>query len=128
MRILVIGAGVAGLTLAGRLCQQRRPPVIVDRSMTPEAGYALGLYPLGTSVLHGVGSYERLLDRGLVVDRYQLADGSGRVLQDVDMSRLTGEVGPMVMIGRADLVELLEEACVGADLRRGVSVETLVQD
>lgn len=128
MRLLVIGAGVAGLTLAGRLCQQGRPPVVVDRASDSQAGYALGLYPLGTCVLHGVGAYERLLDRGLIVDRYLLADGSGRLLQDVDMSRLTGEVGPMVMVGRAGLIDVLEEVCGEVDLRRGVSVSSIGPD
>jgi len=85
----------------------------------------LGLYPLGASVLHGVGAYQRLLDRGLIVERYQLADGSGRILQDVDMSRLTGEIGPMVMVERASLIDLLEETCEAVDLRRGVAVASL---
>lgn len=41
------------------------------------------------------------------------------------MSRLTGEVGPMVMISRSDLGALLEEACAGSDLRRRVTLESL---
>ncbi len=127
MRVLIVGAGIAGLTLAGRLCQQGRPPAVIDRSGAPETGYALGLYPLGASVLHGV-AYRSLLERGLVVHRYQLADGAGRVLQSVDMSRLTGQIGPMVMVGRAELVDLLEEGCVTADLRRKVTVDSLSQD
>lgn len=102
---------MAGLTLASRLCRRDRPSVVVERCPDGSgAGYALGLYRLGTCVLHGIRLYEALLKRGLVVDRYQLADASGRILQDVDMSRLTGEVGPMIMVERASLVPLLADA------------------
>ena len=77
MRVLVVGAGVAGLTLAGQLCRQGRPPVIIERSRPAGDGYAIGLYPLGSCVLHGLGSYGELVKRSLVVERYELADGSG---------------------------------------------------
>jgi hypothetical protein len=74
VRTLVISAGIAGLTL----CQQGRPPVIAERPASVEGGYAIGLYPLGSCELHGLGSYEPLIERALVVDRYERASGSGR--------------------------------------------------
>ena len=127
MRTLVIGAGIAGLTLAGRLCQQGRPPVIVERSAAPDVGYAIGLYPLGSCVMHGLGTYERLRERATVLERYELASETGQVLQAFDMSVLTGAVGPLLMVSRRDLVCLLETSCAGADLRRGVTVTSLAQ-
>lgn len=127
MRTLVIGAGIAGLTLAGRLCQQGRPPVTVERSASVEGGYAIGLYPLGSCVLHGLGTYEQLVEQAQVIDRYELASGSGRVLQAFDMSVLTGAAGPMLMISRPDLVCLLQASCTSAALRRGMTVTSLVQ-
>jgi 2-polyprenyl-6-methoxyphenol hydroxylase-like FAD-dependent oxidoreductase len=56
----VVGAGIAGLTLAGLLCRPGRPPVIIERSAAAGDGYAVGLYPLGRYVLHGLGSYSEL--------------------------------------------------------------------
>jgi hypothetical protein len=46
VQALVIGAGIGGLALAGRLCQQGRPPVIVERAASAEFGYAIGSYPV----------------------------------------------------------------------------------
>jgi FAD-dependent urate hydroxylase len=128
VRVLIIGAGVAGLTLAARLAQQGRPPVVIERSADPGAGYAIGPYPLGACVLHGLGRYRELLSRGLVVNDYELADHAGRVMQRVDMSVLTGKIGPLVMIERAGLLEILQGACAGAEIRRGAGVTSLVQD
>lgn len=127
VKALVIGAGMAGLTLAARLCQQGRAPVIVERARYFEGGYALGLYPLGSCVLHGLGTYEALVERALVLERYELASSSGQVLQSLDMSVLTGAVGPLLMVSRSDLLRLLETSCAEADLRRGVTVSSLVQ-
>jgi 2-polyprenyl-6-methoxyphenol hydroxylase-like FAD-dependent oxidoreductase len=128
VRVLIAGAGVAGLTLAARLAQQGRPPVVVERSAGSGAGYAIGLYPLGSCVLHGLGRYGELLARGLVVNDYELADHAGRVMKRVDMSVLTGQVGPLVMIDRASLLDILRGACAGVEIRAGVGVRSLVQD
>lgn len=127
VKTLVVGAGIAGLTLGGLLCRQGRPPVIVERSGSATDGYAIGLYPLGSCVLHGLGAYGKLAERSLVLERYELATGSGRVLQSLDMSVLTGAVGPLLMVSRCDLVDILEACCAAADLRRGVTVSSLTQ-
>ena len=127
MKTLVVGAGIAGLTLGGLLCRQERPPVIVERSASPADGYAIGLYPLGSCVLHGLGAYRDLAARSLVLERYELSAGSGRVLQSLDMSVLTGAIGPLLMVSRRDLVDVLEACCALADLRRGVTVSSLTQ-
>lgn len=95
MDVLVVGAGVAGLTLAAKLGQQGVQAAVVERGDAEQGGYAIGLYPLGSSVLHGLGSYDRLVERSLPVSRYELRDRKDRVLQALDMSVLTGSVGPM---------------------------------
>jgi 2-polyprenyl-6-methoxyphenol hydroxylase-like FAD-dependent oxidoreductase len=127
VKTLVVGAGIAGLTLGGLLCRQDRSPVIVERSGSADDGYAIGLYPLGSCVLHGLGAYAKLAARSLVLERYELATGSGRVLQSLDMSVLTGAVGPLLMVSRRDLVDILEACCAAADLRRCVTVSSLTQ-
>jgi 2-polyprenyl-6-methoxyphenol hydroxylase-like FAD-dependent oxidoreductase len=100
----------------------------VERSASAGDGYAIGLYPLGSCVLHGLGAYGALAARSLVLHRYELAAGSGRVLQSLDMSVLTGAVGPLLMVSRSGLVDVLEGCCAAADLRRGVTVSSLAQD
>jgi 2-polyprenyl-6-methoxyphenol hydroxylase-like FAD-dependent oxidoreductase len=101
--------------------------VIVERSASVEGGYAIGLYPLGSCVLHGLGTYKQLAEQAQVIDRYELASGSGRVLQRFDMSVLTRAAGPMLMISRPDLVCLLQASCTSAALRRGMTVTSLIQ-
>jgi 2-polyprenyl-6-methoxyphenol hydroxylase-like FAD-dependent oxidoreductase len=125
--VLIVGAGVAGLTLAARLAQQGREPVVVERDTDPQRGYAIGLYPLGSCVLHGIGAYDEFLALGHAVEIYELADGAGRPLQTIDMSALTAGIGPMVMLRRDELLALLERAAK-VPTRRGVTVTDLVRD
>jgi 2-polyprenyl-6-methoxyphenol hydroxylase-like FAD-dependent oxidoreductase len=129
MRVLIVGAGVAGLTLAAKLAQQGRTPVVVEEA--PElgrVGYSLGLYPLGSTVLHGLGKYDELLERGCPAATYQIFDGGGELLQDVDLTTFTDEIGPMVLISRADLIDMLVDAATGADLRMGQTVTQVSQE
>ena len=127
MRVLIVGAGVAGLTLAARLAQQNREPIVVERATDVEQGYAIGLYPLGSCVLHGIHAYDEFVAAGQIVETYELADGAGRRLQTMDMKVLTDDVGPMVMLGRAELLGLLERAA-GVPVRRAMTVTELHQD
>jgi hypothetical protein len=57
MRVLIVGAGIAGLTLSALLRQKGIKPQIVDRASDfAQAGYMLGLFPMGNRVLHGLGA------------------------------------------------------------------------
>lgn len=58
MRILIVGAGIGGLTLAALLRRWDVQPDIIDRAPSfDHAGYMLGLYPLGSRVLHGLQAF-----------------------------------------------------------------------
>ncbi len=78
-------------------------------------------------MLNGLGTFEQLMELSLPLERYEMASGSGQVLQSFDISILVGDIGPLLMINRADLVCLLESSCADADMRRGVTVTSLVQ-
>lgn len=95
--------------------------------MSVGRGYAIGLYPLGSCVLHGLGAYEELTRQAIALERYELAGADGRVLQAFDMSVLTAAAGPLHMVTRRDLLRLLESSCRRAQLRHGVTVRSLAQ-
>jgi 2-polyprenyl-6-methoxyphenol hydroxylase-like FAD-dependent oxidoreductase len=112
MRVLIVGAGVAGLTLAAKLRQQARQPVVIERIPAfADAGYGISLWPLGSCVFHGLGVYDEFMARGVISRRYELADHSGHVLQSIELSALTNSTGPIVMLSRTDLIDILRTAC-----------------
>lgn len=126
MHTLIVGAGIAGLTLAAKLRQQGRSPVLIEKApQYTDIGYGIGLYPLGSCVLHGLGAYEKLLTRSIEPRRYEIAAGTGEILQRLDLSLLTDHVGPMVMLSRKDLIDLLRDACADVEIRMGTTLEDI---
>lgn len=127
MRVLIVGGGVAGLTLAAKLRRQGREPVVVEREpQYGEHGYSLGLYPFGSSVLHGIEAYDDLVAAGTEMRRYELADHTGEVIQGIDFTDLFADYGPSYCTTHAALVDLLRRACDdGVDLRMGTTVSAI---
>lgn len=127
MRVLIVGAGIAGLTLAGLLRQRGIAPDIVERAPDlGRGGYVLGLHPLGGRILHGLGVHRSFVACSEAAETYTVASGNGRVLKQFDLCRLTGKLGQMRMLARGDLLRLLHRAAGDVDVRKGVTVTAIV--
>lgn len=126
-RVLILGAGVAGLTLAALLRQRGESPVIVERAPSvADTGYMLGLYPLGGRVLHGLGLHDCYLDRSVPMQRYEVRDGRGRILRDYDLGPLTRRFGPIRGIARGALIDVLLQGVDEASVRTGTTATALI--
>jgi len=129
MRILISGAGIAGLTLAALL---ERLPVqvsVVERALNlNHVGYMLGLWPLGSRVLHGLGLYDRFAALCPVAEHYEVRDDHGQVIKNWSMEPLNTRFGPSLSCTRPQLVNLLHSALQRADVRFGVSPQAIRQD
>jgi 2-polyprenyl-6-methoxyphenol hydroxylase-like FAD-dependent oxidoreductase len=125
VRILIVGAGMAGLTLAPLLRRQGVTPVVVEkRAALERSGYVLGIWPLGGRILQALGLYERFTRESVALGRYSLADGRGAVLQTYPVEFVARTYGPIRMIQRGALVELLSSAS-GDLVRTGVWCERI---
>lgn len=129
MRILIVGGGVAGLTLAALLRQRDFEPTVVEKADTyGEAGYALSLWPLGGRILRGLGLTGRFREESVPLDRYAVHDASGRLLKSFRVSEWMKRHGETRTITRADLLELLLSYSGGLPVKTGTTVEQLDQD
>ncbi len=129
MKVMIVGAGVAGLTLAALLRQQGREPILIEKAETfAPVGYGLGLYPLGSCVLHGLGVYDDYAASSQPMEDYRAADQRDRTLQAMKMSVITGAFGPILMSTRARLIELLYRSCGDVPVRMGTTVKTIVPE
>lgn len=129
MRILIVGGGMAGLTLAGELRARGLTPTVVER--VPEygrVGFWIGLYPFSANTLRETGRYDRYADMSMRMSDYVMCDAHGNELQRMSLADVLGSIGGfMGALQRADLVDLLVEGAEGTDLRMGTTLEGLDQ-
>ncbi len=126
MRVLVIGGGIAGLTLAAHLRIRGITPVVIERA--PEygdVGFSIGLYPFSANTLREIGAYDEYIRQSKPMRNYFMHDQRGDVLQELSMPDVLSTIpGEMRMLHRAALVEILL-AAAGVDVRMGTTVANI---
>jgi FAD-dependent urate hydroxylase len=126
LRVLIVGAGIAGLALARALRQRDITAEVVERATSWEASGA-GLYLPANAVraLQELGIGPGLAARANSIGHQRLLDHRGRLLADIDLDRIWGGVGGCVAIERAALHEALREATAEVPVRLGTAVADL---
>lgn len=121
--VLVVGAGLAGLALAG-FCRQRGLRVdLVERVESwDRAGYGIGLWGNGLRACEELGVGEAVRSAGRPVDRFEVRTPDGDVL-----SATTFDTAPFVAVHRADLHAALRGTVPEEWIRMGTTVDRLVE-
>ena len=103
-RILIVGGGIAGLTLAATLHQQGFIVELVERNpIWRVAGAGFLVQASGMRVLYALGLGAAIEQAGAVVRRSDFCDEQGEVLCGTDLKALWSDVGPCVGIERSKL-------------------------
>jgi 2-polyprenyl-6-methoxyphenol hydroxylase-like FAD-dependent oxidoreductase len=124
-RILIVGAGIAGLALARALRQRRIPAEIVEREGEGgQDGTGLFLPANGVRALRRLGLDEAVLSRGCRIPQQRVLDHRGRMLLEIDLHEIWGATDPCVAVHRRELHALLRDAA-DAPIRFGTTVESV---
>jgi 2-polyprenyl-6-methoxyphenol hydroxylase-like FAD-dependent oxidoreductase len=127
-RILIVGGGIAGLSVATALHRRGLTPELVERSTTwPAVGAGINLPANGVRVLRALDVGDAVDRTATVIRRWGFFDQQGVLLCETDLEELWRDVGPCLGITRVRLQEaLLTGAAVSH--RLGVSLAALTQD
>lgn len=127
-RVLIVGAGLAGLTLAISLRRQGLTPDIVER--LPEwPVHGAGIYLVGNA-MRALGSLQladEVLKNGSTIHTQTLLNARGRQLAVIDTAGIWAKCGPCVGIRRARLQSILVKALGDARVRFDTSVTAFAQ-
>lgn len=126
LRILIVGAGIAGSTLGALLCNHGERPVIIDScGADDDGGYMLGLYPLGGRVLHSLNAYRKYQELSTNMTRYVYHGRTGNVLNEFSVSDFAGEYGECRGIDRGLLLALLRSEIPKGNIFFNTTVQSI---
>jgi 2-polyprenyl-6-methoxyphenol hydroxylase-like FAD-dependent oxidoreductase len=125
--VLVVGGGIAGLTLATALRERGIVTTVVElHDAWPSLGAGLSVQPNGLRVLRRLGLADAVVDAGAVIERWLFADQAGSTLYEIRLDDVWAGVGPCVGITRAGLQNALVGATPVSSCRLGITIESIV--
>jgi len=128
-RILIVGGGIGGLTLATALHRQGYTPELIERSTAwPAIGAGINLPANGVRVLRTLGLGEAVDRYAAELRRWGFFDQQGELLCETDLEELWRDVGPCLAVTRLRLQEALLTGAAAVPHRLGVSLTALTQD
>ena len=127
-RILVVGGGVGGLTLASVLAQRGIDVTLIERRPKFDVpGVGLGQPANALRVYDALGVLDEVLAKGFIYDRMKVFDPDRRLI--VDHAFLMGDtrIPAVCALSRRDLHNILLAAAThaGATIRTGLTVDTI---
>jgi salicylate hydroxylase len=126
LRVLVVGAGVAGLTLAQLLRRSRLNPVLIERaSSNTEPGYMLALMPLVNQAIREIGVWDDYVSQSVPFHRYRIHGHRGQLLREYEIDTLLDVDGEYLGIVRGSLMEVLSGQ--GAPISHGATLRAMRQ-
>ncbi|GAU70569.1 putative oxidoreductase [Streptomyces sp. NBRC 110611] len=107
----MVGGGIGGLATGLALTRRGWQVKVLERAATfDEVGAGLSLWPNGLRALDVLGVGDRVREQALVEARAGIRNRSGRWLARTDTQELARRFGPVVMIHRARLFDVLRTA------------------
>jgi 2-polyprenyl-6-methoxyphenol hydroxylase-like FAD-dependent oxidoreductase len=130
-RVLVVGAGIGGLTLAAALGQRGIETEIVEIKTSQEV-QGVGILQPGNALraLNSIGVLDECFAAGFQTDEYRYFDAAGDLIARLRLLRIADASRPAInMLPRPALHHILSGAAAraGARLRLGVTVRELEQ-
>lgn len=125
LRILVVGAGVAGLAVARALrLSGFRPEIVEKLPASVVAGAGIYLPGNAARAFRDLGLDGPIRPLGQVIGRQRFLDSAGRQLCEVDLTRLWSDVGECRALPRSELHQVLLTGA-GGEVRHTTEVTAL---
>lgn len=115
MRVLIVGAGIAGPTLAYWLLQAGHEVTVIERAPAlRRGGYLVDFWGAGFDVADRMGIVPELRRRGYVMTEARAVDREGRRVASIKPAKIMRSNERYVSIARSDLADVIHQSLGGA--------------
>jgi 2-polyprenyl-6-methoxyphenol hydroxylase-like FAD-dependent oxidoreductase len=126
-RILVVGAGIAGLATAVALQRRRHRVTIVEERADTSSGAGISIWPNALAALDEIGLGDAVRGAGGRVTAGAVRWSDGSWLRHPAPERIVSALGePLVVVRRSTLMELLAQALEPGTIESGFAAIELV--
>lgn len=125
-KILIVGAGMAGLTTAQMLRKQGKNPVLIERHKSDESsGYMLALMPMVDNAMSELNVTKTYLNKSVPIDKFNFYSHQGSLLRKNSIYEVMNKYGTYRGVSRGSLIEVLTDK--GCTLTYDTKVSNLYQ-
>jgi 2-polyprenyl-6-methoxyphenol hydroxylase-like FAD-dependent oxidoreductase len=127
-KILVVGASIAGPSVAYWLEKYGFSPTLIEKSPEPrKGGYAIDVRGKAAEVVKMMGLYESICASRTTLQSGQYVDKDGKVLHEEFGEQCGFREGEDVEINRNELSKILLDAVPSVPIKYGISIKSLNQ-
>ncbi len=130
MRILIVGAGIAGLTLAAFLKDSNIDFQIIDKQHNWDSqGFSIGLWNNGRNILAKLGLADKFDKQGNHINFYRVCDGKGKLIRSYNLKNFYSEYGTAYThIDRTSLHRWLRDLINPSKVRLGMTIDSILEN
>jgi 2-polyprenyl-6-methoxyphenol hydroxylase-like FAD-dependent oxidoreductase len=126
-RILVVGAGIAGLATAVALQRRAHEVTIVEERADTASGSGISIWPNALAALDEIGLGDAVRNSGGRVSAGAMRLSDGRWLRHPSTERIVKALGePLVVVRRSRLMNLLAAALTPGSIETGLAATELI--
>lgn len=127
MRILIVGGGIAGLTLGAFLEHSDIEFDIIEKNRDwSQQGFLISMWDSGRDILKKIGLGDRIDTTGSPAHVYSIRDGAGEIVRNIDFTSFYAKYGSAITIlSRSDLHEWLREKISQSRIQMGTTVSAI---
>ncbi len=127
MKVLIVGAGIAGLTLAAFLKRKGIGCEIIEKAKKFDSvGFTFGIWYNGRRILEKLGVEKEFDKKGYSVPDYYISRGNGKLIRLCHFDEFVKKYKPLkTQIVREDLHKILLKASEGIDIKMGTTLKSV---